>query len=259
MSTLSYYFLFYQDSLVLDAKNEIPCMPVPPVKLEAWQTLHRLPELNGHPCFATDIDTKVDSDRLHMIGLRESFDLLPTPQYRMAGKAHEILYWNRNTRFCGVCGAPMKLHTDISKRCTKCGKEVWPSLATAVIVAITRNEGREILLVQSNKFKKDYLGLVAGFVETAETLEECVHREVMEETHIRIKNLRYFASQPWPYPSGLMVGFTAEYESGTIELQRSELNKGGWYSRDNMPAIPGKVSLARKLIDHWLSQESIGN
>lgn len=95
----------------------------------------------------------------------------------MAGKAQEILYWDQNTRFCGVCGAPMKLHTDISKRCTNCGKEVWPALATAIIVAITRNEGREILLVQSNKFKKDYLGLVAGFVETGENLEQCVHRE----------------------------------------------------------------------------------
>ena len=149
----------------------------------------------------------------------------------------------------------MKLHTDISKRCTNCGKEVWPALATAIIVAITRNEGREILLVQSNKFKKDYLGLVAGFVETGETLEQCVHREVMEETQLRIRNLRYFASQSWPYPCGLMVGFTAEYESGELHLQRSELNKGGWFSRENLPAIPGKVSLARQLIDHWLDTE----
>ena len=108
--------------------------------------------------------------------------------------------------------------------------------------------------MQSNKFKKDYLGLVAGFVETGETLEECLHREVWEETHIKVKNIRYFASQPWPYPCGLMVGFIAEYDSGEIQLQRSELNKGGWYSRDNMPAIPGEVSLARHLIDHWLAQ-----
>ena len=113
----------------------------------------------------------------------------------------------------------------------------------------------EILLVQSNKFKKDYLGLVAGFVETGETLEECLRREVWEETHIRVKNIRYFASQPWPYPSGLMVGFTAEYEDGDLQLQRSELNKGGWFRRDNMPAIPGEVSLARHLIDYWIGRK----
>ena len=141
-------------------------------------------------------------------------------------------------------------HTDISKRCTNCGKEVWPALAVAIIVAITR--GDEILLVQSNKFKGDYLGLVAGFVETGETLEECVRREVMEETHISIRDIEYFKSQSWPYPSGLMVGFKAKYESGELCLQRSELNKGGWYRRDNLPAIPGKVSLARMLIDDWI-------
>lgn len=249
---MNYYFIFCKDSLLLTAAGDVPCLEEPPVRLEPWQTLHHLPELDGHGCYTARIDAPVVAEGWQMQGLRESFYHLPTPIYNMAGKAHEILYWDQNTRFCGVCGAPMKLHTDISKRCTQCGKEVWPSLATAIIVAVTRNEGKEILLVQSNKFKKDYLGLVAGFVETGETLEECVHREVMEETQIAIKNLRYYASQPWPYPCGLMVGFTAEYESGTLCLQRSELNKGGWFSRDNLPAIPGEVSLARRLIDHWI-------
>ena len=146
---------------------------------------------------------------------------------------------------------------EITYRHIKALYKLWQggaALATAIIVAVTRHDNQEILLVQSNKFKKDYLGLVAGFVETGETLEECLHREVWEETHIKVKNIRYFASQPWPYPCGLMVGFIAEYDSGDIQLQRSELNKGGWYSRDNMPAIPGEVSLARHLIDHWLAQ-----
>ena len=251
----TFYFLFCKDTLLLTAQGEVPCLEEPPVRLEPWQTLHRLPDLEGHPCRVARLDSPVTAEGWQMMPLRETFDILPTPLYDMAGKGHEILYWDQNTRFCGVCGAPMKLHTDISKRCTNCGKEVWPALATAIIVAVTRNEGKEILLVQSNKFKKDYLGLVAGFVETAETLEQCVHREVMEETQIKIKNLRYFASQPWPYPCGLMVGFTAEYDGGEIHLQRSELNKGGWFTRENLPAIPGKVSLARRLIDHWLGEE----
>ena len=104
------------------------------------------------------------------------------------------------------------------------------------------------------KFKLYYFVLVAGLVETGVLLLACVHREVMEETGLHITNLRYFASQPWPYPFGLMIGFTAEYESGTLTLQRSELNKGGWFSAEHMPAIPGRVSLARRLIDHWLEQ-----
>lgn len=149
----------------------------------------------------------------------------------------------------------MKLHTSISKRCINCGKEIWPSLATAIIVAITR--GEEILLIQSRNFTANYMGLVAGFVETGESLEECVHREVLEETGLKIKNLSYFASQPWPYPSGLMVGFKAEYDSGQLCLQRSELRKGGWYRYDALPEIPGPMSLARILIDDWLRSFSI--
>ena len=97
-------------------------------------------------------------------------------------------------------------------------------------------------------------GLVAGFVETGETLEECVQREVWEETHLRITNIRYFASQPWPYPCGLMVGFNADYVSGDIHLQRSEIAKGGWFRKDNLPTIPEKLSIARMLLDAWTEE-----
>ena len=129
---------------------------------------------------------------------------------------------------------------------------VWPQLATAVIVLIHR--GDEVLLVHAKNFKTDFYGLVAGFVETGETLEEAVHREVMEETGIKIKNVTYFSSQPWPYPSGLMVGFNADYVSGEVRLQRSELSKGDWFSKNNLPTIPEKLSIARMLIDAWLEK-----
>jgi len=188
---MSYYFIFCKDFLLLTDEGNVPFCEKPPVSLERWQTLHHLPDLQGHSCYTARTDSPVVGKGWRMEGLRESFYHLPTPLYNMAGKAREILYWDQNTQFCGVCGSPMKLHTDISKRCTQCGKEVWPSLATAIIVAITRNRNEEILLVQSKNFKKDYLGLVAGFVETGEPLEECVRREVMEETQISIKNLKY--------------------------------------------------------------------
>ena len=144
----------------------------------------------------------------------------------------------------------MKMHTDISKRCINCGKEVWPSLATAIIVLIQRND--EVLLVHARNFKGDFYGLVAGFVETGETLEEAVHREVLEEIGITIENLNYFGSQPWPYPSGLMIGFTADYVSGNIHLQKEELSKGAWFTKDNLPNIPEKLSIARRMLDDWI-------
>jgi NAD+ diphosphatase len=147
----------------------------------------------------------------------------------------------------------MRMDTDISKKCTHCGKEIWPQLATAVIVLIHRGPD-EVLLVHARNFRTDFYGLVAGFVETGETLEEAVHREVREETGIKITNLRYFGSQPWPYPCGLMVGFHADYVEGEIHLQRSELSGGAWFTKDNLPTIPEKLSIARKLIDDWLEK-----
>jgi NAD+ diphosphatase len=185
-----------------------------------------------------------------MCGLRKSYYKLSQEEYLKAGKCQELLYWDQNTKYCGVCGGLMRMHTDISKRCEQCGKEVWPQLATAIIVLIHR--GDEILLVHARNFRTDFYGLVAGFVETGETLEEAVHREVMEETGLHIKNLKYFASQPWPYPCGLMVGFTADYDGGKIHLQRSELSKGAWFDKDHLPHIPEKLSIARHLIDDWL-------
>lgn len=250
-----YWFVFCKDELVLTEDNRIPQGETCPVAIEPWHRVHRLPDLGEQPCRAVRIDAPVVKEGYRMEGLRTTFEVLPKELYVMAGKAREILYWDVCTKFCGVCGAPMKLHTDISKRCTNCGKEVWPQLATAIIVAVTRHNAAsgesEILLVQARNFRGDYMGLVAGFVETGETLEECVRREVMEETGIRIKNIRYRQSQPWPYPCGLMVGFTAEYDGGELRLQRSELHKGGWYTRHALPSIPGRVSLARRLIDEW--------
>ena len=146
----------------------------------------------------------------------------------------------------------MKLHTSISKRCTHCGKEVWPLLATAIIVLIHRDD--KILLVHARNFRGNWFGLVAGFVETGETLEEAVVRAVYEEVGINISNIRYFGSQPWPYPCGLMVGFHADYVSGDLQLQRSEIDDAGWYDRDHLPPVPGKMSIARKLIDSWLDR-----
>lgn len=189
------------------------------------------------------------------VDLRSSFDCLPLKEYRLAGKAAELHHFDVTERYCSCCGSRLIKSTEISKVCPDCQREVWPALTPAIIVAITRNEGKELLMVQSRQFKGDYYGLVAGFVEAGESLEECLRREVMEETGYSVKNIRYFASQPWPYPNGLMIGFTAECAGGTFQLQTSELRKGGWFTRQSLPDIPGKVSLARRLIDHWLSSE----
>ena len=253
------WFVFCKSDILLEKKEDgsmsVPCQEEPPVALKAWTAVHALTMPDGEKVYTYAIDSPVTGDvRYMMVGLRQSFAIIPEDQYLKAGKCSEILYWDSTTKFCGVCGGPMKLHTEISKRCTCCGKEVWPQLATAVICLVSR--GDEVLLVHARNFKREYYGLVAGFVETGETLEEAVVREVREETGISIRNITYFSSQPWPYPCGLMVGFFAEYEGGKLRLQQSELSRGGWFRYDQLPSIPGKMSIARKLIDEWVKRKS---
>ncbi len=254
------YFVFCQSDLVLEKVGEQYLIPTePPVETKPWTTI-----MNVNGAKAYRIDTPItDSQKYEMCPLRQSYYKLSEADYLKAGKCQELLYWDQNTKYCGVCGGTMRFDTDISKKCEHCGKELWPSLAIAVIVLIKRkapypdgtlSDKEEVLLVHANSFRDNHYGLVAGFVETGETLEEAVYREVMEETGLHITNLHYFGSQPWPYPCGLMAGFTADYDYGKIHLQRSELSKGSWFDKDHLPHIPEKLSIARHLIDAWLEE-----
>ena len=255
---MNYFFVFCKDSLLLEQRADgtltVPLCQEPPTEVKPWTNILNItPMADGTEVKAYAIDsvpTQAGASRL-FVPLRQSYYHLPEALYLKAGKCAELLYWDSNTRFCGVCGGPMKMHTDISKRCEHCGKEVWPQLATAVIVLIHRGPD-EVLLARGRSFKRDFYGLIAGFVETGETLEEAVRREVREETGLTINGITYFDSQPWPYPCGLMVGFNADYESGQLHVQREELKKAAWFHRDHLPNLPEKLSIARRLIDHWL-------
>ncbi len=245
------YCAYCQGDILLTTEGNIPFGLEPPVPLKDWNhvtTLHQ----GEDEVRVIRLDKPVtDTEGLQMVGLRKTHALLSPEDSQLAGKGAELLYWHQNTRYCGVCGGTNKWMTDISKKCQECGKEWWPSAATAIIVRIRRDDS--ILLVRARNFRGNHYGLVAGFLETGESLEECVKREVREEVGIRICNLKYFGSQPWPYPFGLMVGFTADYDGGELSLQKEELCDGGWFTRDNMPDIPDKASIARRLIDDWLA------
>jgi NAD+ diphosphatase len=252
---MTYYFVFCKEALLLkclpDGTYTIPLQEEPPVELKPWTVVLNISPLGETVVKAYAIDSPPASPEFELCPLRQSYYKLPSDLYLKAGKCAELLYWDKNTRFCGVCGGPMKFHTDISKRCEHCGKEIWPQLATAIIVRINRGAD-EILMARARNFRSDFYGLIAGFVETGETLEEAVVREVQEETGLQVKNIRYFGSQPWPFPSGLMVGFTADYAGGQIHVQREELQNVAWFHRDRLPKLPEKLSIARKLIDDWL-------
>ena len=251
------YFLFCQGDILLTSEGTVPFGDSAPVELKPWEkvtTLNLPPQGEvGKGAVVGFLSSPVtDRPDLQMMPLRKSFHVLSPEDYQLAGKCAELVYFHQNNKFCGVCGGEMRWQTEISKQCKECGKELWPSLATAIIVRVKR--GDEILMVHAHTFRDRHYGLVAGFVETGETLEECVQREVWEETHLRITNIRYFASQPWPYPSGLMVGFTADYLSGDLQLQKTELSDGGWYSKDNLPFLPDPSSIAYRLIMDWVER-----
>ncbi len=245
------YYIFCQGDILLTNEGNVPFGDTPPVDIKPWQEVTTL-RSDNEPCLVARLDSPViGRNDLQMLPLRKSAQILSPEDYRFAGKCAELIYWDQNTRYCGVCGSPLKWQTEISKQCPECRKEWWPSLAIATIVRVER--GDEILMVHARSFRGNFYGLVAGFVETGETLEDCVRREVWEETHIRIRNLRYFGSQPWPYPCGLMVAFTAQYESGELQLQKEELGGGGWFTRQNHPELPAHGSIAREMIDDWLA------
>jgi len=268
------WFVFCKSDVMLekhdDVTYDIPLCDECPIPLKPWMTVHNItPMDDGTEVKTLRVDSPiVDNPRYEMCPLRQSYYKLPIDLYLKGGKCQEIIYWDSQTKFCGVCGAPTKLETDISKRCTGCGKEIWPQLATAVIVLIHKKpmmpDGKtvdtkgkeEVLLARGKNFRRDFYGLVAGFVETGETLEEAVKREVMEEIGLTVTNIRYFDSQPWPYPCGLMVGFNADYVSGDIKIQEEEIRNASWFTRDNLPNLPEELSIARRLIDNWLFSPS---
>ncbi|MCI1648766.1 MAG: NAD(+) diphosphatase [Bacteroides sp.] len=256
------WYIFFEDQLLLKkrtiAKSDsnivsysVPYSTEAPVGGLNGNIVHEVSLPDGRVINTVSVNQLIaDTDDWTMMNLRASYEHINHKEYAAAGKAYQILYWDKHSRYCPVCGTPTKQQTPIMKKCPSCGFEIYPPVATAVIVLIRRED--KILLVHARNFRGTFYGLVAGFLEAGETLEQCVEREVMEETGLRIKNITYFDNQPWPYPSGLMVGFIADYESGDIKLQEDELSAAEFYDRNNLPEIPRKLSLARKLIDWWL-------
>ncbi|MCP4424547.1 MAG: NAD(+) diphosphatase [Chloroflexi bacterium] len=196
-------------------------------------------------------------DGWRFMNLRKLFGRLDDECFWLAGRAIQIMDWDRTHQFCGKCGQPTETQGhERAKKCPQCNHTSYPRLNPAMIVRVTRQgeNGPEILLARTHRFPPGRYSVLAGFVEPGETLEDCVRREVCEEVGVKVKNIRYFGSQPWPFPNSLMLGFTAEYESGEIVLEEEEMDDAGWYTPDNMPEIPPRISIANRLINDFLDQ-----
>jgi NAD+ diphosphatase len=184
-------------------------------------------------------------------GVRELFESMDESLYSLAGRAVQIVDWDRTHRFCGRCGAPTeRLSTERARRCPACGLTSYPRLAPAVITLVERDG--KALLARNPNFTSGFYSILAGFVEPGESLEEAVQREIHEEVGIEVTDIRYFGSQPWPFPHSLMIGFTAQYAGGEITPDPAEIADAGWFAPDEFPQIPGKISISRALIDDFV-------
>jgi NAD+ diphosphatase len=207
----------------------------------------------GIPCFSAELpEDAALPPGWTCIELRPLFGALRDPLFALAGRAFQIMDWDRTHQFCGRCGHPTETKIgERAKSCPRCGLFNFPRVAPAIIAAVVRD--RRLLLARARRFPTAMYSVIAGFVEPGESLEECAHREIREETGIGIRNLGYFGSQSWPFPHSLMVAFTAEYAEGEIEIDGTEVVDAGWYGPQELPRIPDRVSIARRLIDWFVA------
>ncbi|MGI8934302.1 MAG: NAD(+) diphosphatase [Phormidesmis sp.] len=209
--------------------------------------------LHNRPCIAAELPQSVALPKvLTLCHLRELYGRLSEDLFAIAARAVQLIEWDRTHQYCGHCATPtIQLPTERAKRCPQCQLRQYPRLSPAVIMLIYR--GEEILLARAPRFRDGMYSVLAGFVEPGESLEETVAREVREEVGVEIKNIRYFGSQPWPFPNSLMVGFIAEYASGALTLEPTEIEAAAWFHKTDLPPVPGKLSIARKLIDWFVT------
>jgi NAD+ diphosphatase len=191
-------------------------------------------------------------DELVFVNRRDLPSLLGNNFFVRSGVAFQIMCLHVNNKFCGRCGAPMHDHkTERARVCQNCGRTAFPVLSPAMIVGVEKDG--MLLMGRNASFPPDRYSVLAGFVEPGETVEQAVAREVYEESSVRIKNLRYFGSQPWPFPSSMMLGFRADWESGEPSPDGNEITDVRWFTPNDLPtSLPPRVSISRKLIDDWL-------
>ncbi len=249
------WFIFNRGKLLVQITSDTCSIPETSDLGKRKSTLkHKqyLGSLDGRPCYATEIAAdKLQGLNLELKDLRALFGILDESLIWIAGRANQLVNWNQIHQYCGGCGELTEFKQDErAKICPQCGLTNYPRLSPAVIVAVLKND--QILLGRNKRFKLPFYSVLAGFVEPGETLEQCVKREIREEVGLTVKNIRYFGSQPWPFPDSLMIAFTADYAGGNIRIDGSEIVDAAWFEKDNLPKIPPRISIARQLIEWFI-------
>ena len=254
----AWWFLFHDDRLLVEVRGDGDAIPgwrspedagLFPVRTQFLGTL------DGIPCFSGELAGEVGPNGATFRTLRTLLGVLPEEIFSLAGRAFQVMDWERTHQYCGKCGGRTDpLEGERGRACVGCGLHFFPRVTPAVIVAVVRDG--KILLAQSRRFPSAFYSVLAGFVEPGETFEECVRREIREEVGIEVENPRYFGSQPWPFPHSLMVGFTASYAGGDLVPDENEITRAGWFDAKEVLRlrIPVHGTIARRLIDQFLAE-----
>ncbi len=210
---------------------------------------------SGVHCFCAEIDAETAvPEGMNSHGLRSLHGHVSDDYFWLAGRAIQIIDWDRNHIYCSRCRAENEIQPhERAKKCPECGLITYPRLSPAIIVRVTKEseDGSKILLARGPRHPAGFYSVLAGFVEPGETLEECVQREVKEEVGIDVQDIQYFGSQPWPFPNSLMLGFTAVYAGGELILEEEEIEDAQWFAPNDLPRIPPALSISHFLIMDW--------
>jgi NAD+ diphosphatase len=223
------------------------CCELSDLGLSARRSLY-LGTYGGKHCYASELEHINALPEGHGLeGLRTVFGIVDEVTAALAGRAFQMLEWDRNHQYCSRCGSLTELRADARARaCPQCKYTVYPPISPAIMILITR--GREVLLARRKGRTDGRFSALAGFVEPGETLEDTVRRETREEVGVEIENLRYFGSQPWPFPHSLMIAFTADYAGGELHPDGVEIEEARWFDVAQLPNMPASTSISRRLI-----------
>ena len=252
----TYWFLFYNDELLVkesEGRTTIPLSSDIEGSISQPKDVQSIGIFHEHECLIATISNDNILPGFSFKKIRSLYGYLNDDFFGVACRAFHLINWMKNSKFCGCCGGRMTmLSHEIAMKCLNCNNIVYPRISPAIIVAVVKDN--QILLAHATRFPPNRYSVIAGFVEPGETLEECVKRELQEEVGLEVHTITYFGSQPWSFPDGLMVAFTAQCSTEKITIDNQEIVAAAWFSPHNLPDIPDKPSIGRQLID-WYTEK----
>jgi NAD+ diphosphatase len=242
-------FPFVGENLLIGAGATLPSIETLRALGDDWQAIH-FGRLDGQLCEMRVWPQTIALPPGLMAGdFRRLWSIWPSARLEALVRARQLAAWLAHHRFCGVCGQATEIHpAEPACVCHACGHKAYPRISPVCMGLVLR--GKEMLLARSPHFPPGVYSALAGFVEAGESAEAALRREIFEEAGVRIRNIRWFGSQTWPYPHSLMLGFIADYASGELVAQAGEIEALGWFGFDRLPDLPHPASLAYRMIEH---------